>query len=314
MLSQILLLAVLSLFSSVRAQSTTFVGCVLATELPLFASQPQRVATNALCNTRCFANQYTYSYFIAGTLAGSNCYCDNEGSYLAASAYVLPVGGILGSDTACIPALQATATDLRTTFTFQNCVGTLTGVTVNLVTGEILGGALVDSPGACFQRCRNDLNAYVIPIVPSVTSVLPSYGCVCNPSGVGSGILCGVGQFYRFNHAPSASGQARRRLQEAMKAETGRRKSFCPGQMEACNVPGVSDSWECVDSSSDLESCGGCTHGDYTEQGFNSTSTGVDCTAIPGVRMGGSTCTNGKCEIFSCKRKWTLRDGRCVRD
>ncbi|OCF37750.1 hypothetical protein I317_04046 [Kwoniella heveanensis CBS 569] len=309
------LLVLLSALSYVRAAaSNVFVGCVLATELPLFAVQPQRLLNGGLCNQRCYANGYTYSYFISGLVAGgSNCYCDNEGSYLAASAYVLPAGGVLGSDTGCLPILQATATDLRTTFTFSNCVGTLTGVTVNLVDGTILGGALVDSPGACFDRCKGNLAAYFIPIVPSVTSILPSYGCVCDPSGEGSGLLCGVGAFYKYNHDASASGQARRRLQEAMNVDTPRRKSFCPGQMEACNVPGVSDAWECVDSTSDLESCGGCTHGDYTEQGFNSTSTGIDCTAIPGVRLGGSTCTNGRCEIFSCKRKWTLIDGQCVR-
>ncbi|OCF37749.1 hypothetical protein I316_00876 [Kwoniella heveanensis BCC8398] len=305
-------IAALTLLGS--AQAATFVGCVLAAELPLLTSSPQRAASNAVCQTNCRTAGFAYSYYVSGLLTGNNCYCSSASAYLAASAYVLPAGGILTSDTTCIAALQASATALDTTFTFQNCVGTLTGVTVNLVSGTILGGSIVDSPTACFQQCRNDLQAYVIPIVPSVTTVLPSYGCVCNPSGQGTSILCGVGQFYRFTHAASASGQARRRLQEAMTISEGaRRKSFCPAGLTSCNVQGVPDAWECVDPSADLESCGGCTHGDYTQQGLNGTATGVDCTSLPGVRMGGSTCTNGKCEIFSCRRNWTLKDGRCVR-
>ncbi|WVR04311.1 hypothetical protein IAU60_001311 [Kwoniella sp. DSM 27419] len=312
------LVGLFALLSYAQA-AQTFVGCVSSTLLATTADASSIATNKAACDSRCAGLGYQYSYFQSSGLVGAiittpNCYCDAGNSYVAATTYVVPAGGVVtGGDTNCIPDLQAQATDLSTTFVFQNCVGTLTGVTVNLVSGTILGGSIVDSPHACFQQCRGNLQAYFIPIVPTLTSALPSYGCVCTPSGVGQSITCGVGQFYRYSHAASASGQARRRLQEAMQAETVRRKSFCPGSMVSCNVPGVADSWECVDPTSDLESCGGCVYGDYTAQGHNTTATGQDCTQLPGVRMGGSTCTAGKCEIFSCKKGWTLRDGACVR-
>ncbi|OCF76561.1 hypothetical protein I204_02258 [Kwoniella mangroviensis CBS 8886] len=320
------IISALALFSTARA-AQTFVGCVLQATVALTADYATRTSSQSACNTRCLAQQATnpsiqYSYFVAGTALGNNCYCDATGSYVAASAYVLPSGDTTTDCSALGLGLNlgllATATDLSTTFAFQGCTNTLTGVVINLAQGTILGGAIVQDPQACFQRCAGNLNAYFIPIVPSVTAIAPTYGCVCDPSGPGALGACGLSTFFKYTHSASASqqAQARKRDQLALnaKAHTERRKSFCPGRMTSCLIPGVEDSWECVDPQSDLESCGGCTHGEYTSDGpTNSTATGTDCTNMPGVLMGGSTCTNGQCVAFACKRKWTLQRGKCIR-
>ncbi|WVW78854.1 hypothetical protein I302_100817 [Kwoniella bestiolae CBS 10118] len=323
MLSRLfVIVSALAFLSSTQAAST-FVGCVLQATVALTADYATRTASQSACNTRCIGQRaqnpsIQYSYFVAGTLLGNNCYCDSIGSYTAASAYILPSGDTTTDCSALGVGLNlgllATATDLTTTFEFQGCTNTLTGVVINLAQGTILGGAIVQDPQACFQRCAGNLNAYFIPIVPSITAIAPTYGCVCDPSGPGALGACGLLTFFKYTHSASASqqAQARKRAQKALESE--RRKSFCPGKMTSCLIPGVEDSWECVDPQSDLESCGGCAHGEYTSDGpSNSTATGLDCTNMPGVLRGGSTCTNGECVAFACKRKWTLLDGKCVR-
>ncbi|WWC87274.1 uncharacterized protein L201_002162 [Kwoniella dendrophila CBS 6074] len=313
MLLYIIFLVTFFLITIAQA-ATTFVGCVLTTEVMITGTNGGYVTSQNACNNRCLNGGYQYSYYTGGQVPTvNNCYCDHLNSYVAASAYAAG-----SSASACIASgLQAVATDLSTTFGFNGCVGTIVGVTVNLQQGTILGGYLVSEPQTCFQRCRGNLIAYVIPIVPSVTAIAPSYGCVCDPSGQVTTGLCGVGQFYGFIHSASASaaGQARKRQEKVLKAQDERRrKSFCPKNMKACIIPGVDNSWECIDPDSELESCGGCKYGEYTSTGeLNRTATGIDCSSHPGAALGGATCINGKCDIQLCKRKWKLMSGGCVR-
>lgn len=62
----------------------------------------------------------------------------------------------------------------------------------------------------------------------------------------------------------------------------------CPSEMEACPVKGLtgnlSDNYECVDTSTELESCGGCT----------TLGNGQDCTRIEGAWNVG--CEQGTCK------------------
>ncbi|WVQ96698.1 hypothetical protein IAU59_003804 [Kwoniella sp. CBS 9459] len=311
--------------TAVATSAATFAGCVLATSVTTAAGTSGGqaggyYATLALCNAHCLQTGYQFAYFITGTFGTTtNCYCHHVGYDVSSVNYAVPNGGILGSDTACLPLLQAAKYDVSTTFVFQSCVGTLTGVTVNLLTGQLLGGSLVADPHACFVQCANSAQAYFIPFVPTGAGLLPTYGCVCNPSGTSQALLCGATTFYRYAHMAGASGQARRRQLEARFRENNKmkRKSFCPKRMKACVIPEAEDSWECVDPMSDIESCGGCVHSEYGQQPSSNGSlpeSGVDCTTLPGVRMGRATCTNGKCQIFSCMRNWSLRDERCVRE
>jgi hypothetical protein len=76
-----------------------------------------------------------------------------------------------------------------------------------------------------------------------------------------------------------------------------RRSFVCPFGYSSCPVPGGGS--ECLDTSSDLESCGGCVH-----------DGGVDCSALPGVSS--VSCVSGQCQLYSCSKGYSLVDNRCV--
>jgi hypothetical protein len=67
--------------------------------------------------------------------------------------------------------------------------------------------------------------------------------------------------------------------------------------LDACPIPtatGLSDDYECLDTSTELESCGGCA----------SLGEGTDCTAIP--HAWNVACNRGKCEVSSCAPGYKL--------
>jgi len=85
----------------------------------------------------------------------------------------------------------------------------------------------------------------------------------------------------------------------------------CEGRLTACAVPSSQffngDNFECIDTQSDIESCGACAF-PLPGQPF-----GVDCTALPGTAEVG--CVQGSCNISACLHGYELsEDGRaCVR-
>jgi len=58
---------------------------------------------------------------------------------------------------------------------------------------------------------------------------------------------------------------------------------FCPTGFEECPIPGMAGDFECLETLSELNSCGGCA----------STGAGVDCTKI--AHVDDSTCYGGSC-------------------
>jgi len=71
---------------------------------------------------------------------------------------------------------------------------------------------------------------------------------------------------------------------------------------EVCGVrKGKGKGWECVNTRSDLESCGGCT----TPSPFDSGvwKAGVDCSVIANVED--VSCSDGKCIVRKCGRGYT---------
>lgn len=77
---------------------------------------------------------------------------------------------------------------------------------------------------------------------------------------------------------------------------------LCPTAMAACPIEGAaSDEYECLDTRSDLQSCGGCA----------SLGEGRDCTLISGAKWMG--CVQGQCEVYSCAKGLKLVDGACVK-
>ncbi|WVF65358.1 hypothetical protein IAT40_000085 [Kwoniella sp. CBS 6097] len=142
------------------------------------------------------------------------------------------------------------------------------------------------------------------------------FSCRCNAASVISGgvtTTCGPYKAFAIAHSPeaAASGLARRDLR--MRAEQARLASqqFCPEELKACSKAGDSDAYECIDGQRELESCGGCLHGGFQFKPANAT-TGVDCSTLAGVHLGGVSCEDSACIAYSCEEGFELRSGICV--
>lgn len=83
----------------------------------------------------------------------------------------------------------------------------------------------------------------------------------------------------------AASGRARR----------ARRDVDCEFPYEKCAIPGLENSFECVDVQSNVESCGGCTG-----------AGGMDCTSINNALA--ADCILGSCVIRMSPRVFTPQD------
>ncbi|KAJ7675475.1 hypothetical protein B0H17DRAFT_1161575 [Mycena rosella] len=81
----------------------------------------------------------------------------------------------------------------------------------------------------------------------------------------------------------------------------------CHKGLTACGVPGR-NSWECIDTQNDLESCGGCPYSDLST--FE--AVGNDCTAIHGVSD--VSCIRGQCVVHKCMSGYDIgaRRSECI--
>ncbi|WVF69374.1 hypothetical protein IAT40_004150 [Kwoniella sp. CBS 6097] len=165
----------------------------------------------------------------------------------------------------------------------------------------------VTDPSQCLTFC----SAYTsLAIVPSASA--NNYQCQCTNSfsDDGQAVTCQPGAGFIYSHPAQASGLARRKMREmSMDAREAEAEGICPGGLVACKVPGSTDGFERVDVTSELESCGGCSFVTFNNA---TAAVGTDCSTLPGVSFGASTCTQGKCEVFSCRPGYTLVDGGCV--
>ncbi|KZP00166.1 hypothetical protein CALVIDRAFT_552979 [Calocera viscosa TUFC12733] len=86
--------------------------------------------------------------------------------------------------------------------------------------------------------------------------------------------------------------------------------NMCPKGQSLCGIQSswTKTDWECIDTKTDLESCGGCVLGVMGTPGD-----GVDCTAIEGVED--VACAAGHCQVFSCASGFRVSDcgTTCVR-
>ncbi|KAL7410749.1 hypothetical protein BDY24DRAFT_417604 [Mrakia frigida] len=103
--------------------------------------------------------------------------------------------------------------------------------------------------------------------------------------------------------ASLAPTRRRERLLMERREKIARDHALCPADLTPCPVGFARDGgYECLDVHTELESCGGC----------RSTGLGIDCSALPGVRLGGTTCAEGRCVVSACRRGFRLEKGRCV--
>ncbi|BEI80815.1 hypothetical protein CcaverHIS002_0113440 [Cutaneotrichosporon cavernicola] len=106
-----------------------------------------------------------------------------------------------------------------------------------------------------------------------------------------------------YNRDVTPSGLRRRReFRPRVASET-----YCPLPKLACHVPGTG-SFECLDTATELEACGGCPSGNF----IDGVVSGTDCTSLPGVAMNRISCISGQCVASACHSNYDLINGECV--
>jgi hypothetical protein len=99
---------------------------------------------------------------------------------------------------------------------------------------------------------------------------------------------------------PNPSGHYHNGWKRSLKS---RSPSLCPTGLDACPIASLtSGDYECLDTSAELESCGGCA----------SIGKGQDCTTIRGAWNVG--CEQGRCAVYTCSAGFSRsHDGKsCI--
>ncbi|WVQ95600.1 hypothetical protein IAU59_002697 [Kwoniella sp. CBS 9459] len=248
------------------------------------------------CLAECSSQSYSHGFYDASL---SSCYCDNtEGSganFIEAS----DSGGSCNSG-------EISAYYISTPFGFEVCASS-TGSNGDTLT------IFVNSAQECFSECTPYGGAIFI-------RYNAQYFCQCAVGfRPGTSINCqaasAVQGVYVYTQAldPEPSPElSRRRLKEKVRLARQLKNQHCPVGLTACLLNSDSDAFECIDTRSDLESCGGCTVGLYGAS-HNRTARGQNCEDLKGVAMGAVTCTRGQCEVSACKYGYALVNNECVR-
>ncbi|WVW79141.1 hypothetical protein I302_101107 [Kwoniella bestiolae CBS 10118] len=259
------------------------------------------------CASLCYVadtGPYLYSYFQAGAdvrkrQATSTCRCSNE--IVPATFYVESTDNA-GSCQSYNWAIAITAS----TYEFDGCftaIGTQDGAPAGVYTAPDQA-----SPEDCLQVCAS---YEVAAFTPGTGPEENAYSCTCGPMSAFTNTgqnTCGYGDYFVYDHKAGrsvSSDFAKRQMKETLvRARNGKKRALCPAGLTACKVSQYeSDSFECIDTTSELESCGGCAHGEFNNPAG---PLGVDCSALPGLARGGVTCNAGQCQAFACQRGWTL--------
>lgn len=266
--------------------------------------------TEGACATACRQRGFQYAYFLGGQTLPTvtSCACSNNAPQISqlltatARLNVAGTGGICG--TANFEAIQ-----LNTNFQLRVCgfADAFTNTAVQPTT---------QAPGtvaSCLSQCSGFAYA-IVNYAANGACTCASGTSITNAARLGVCSKTNANNGVYFNSIfPLASRTARRRdLEGRDQAPLG----LCPTGHQACLVDADAeftgaDAFECIDTRSELESCGGCLYG--AADSFGAAAAGVDCSSLPGVALGGSTCTLGKCEIFACNKGYTLVEGRCLR-
>ncbi|OCF60357.1 hypothetical protein L486_03039 [Kwoniella mangroviensis CBS 10435] len=259
----------------------TFVGCATTSFLPsdgVFTGDAFTQAEDWALN--CYYNpdgEYMWAYFVCGT---GQCLCSNT----------------------YYPSNQLAVMLEQYVNTLRCADDDYTGI--------------VSDPEVCLHNCQ-DYNYASTQLQGDAEGASMNCWCGSQTTYLGANgyeVPCDYNTYVIFQHPVGTvvnSVYAKRQLKERLIRIKNRKRALCPGKMTACKVQGVSDSFECIDTTQELESCGGCSVGEFN---VHNTTLGIDCTALPGVPRGAITCSNSKCSAFACKKGWTLAtDGTCVR-
>ncbi|WWC88761.1 uncharacterized protein L201_003674 [Kwoniella dendrophila CBS 6074] len=205
-----------------------------------------------------------------------------------------------GNDDGCTAPTNLNVRTTETSFQLQNCYDSVT------YANDGFNIFVVIEPKDCFRNCNGAYKATF-----QENSQNNYYMCHCSYNdfaAVGNPVTCSPTSYFAYFHTrdAQASGLVRRKVREQRDLTARREIRYCPSGLTACNVDDTGN-YECLDTSSELESCGGCLNGRY---GNSSASVGIDCTNT-GAAFGASTCVNGQCVISACKKGLKLVDGKC---
>ncbi|WWC90271.1 uncharacterized protein L201_005204 [Kwoniella dendrophila CBS 6074] len=199
---------------------------------------------------------------------------------------------------------------------------------------EYLVNVFDDCIGNCFSNNWIITQVSPIPIIPpNPSGQTNQLICKCGgsfqfaPYNKNSGVECdnlptNNYRVYRyFGLDPSQISIKKKRLLNQNSISISNDHHLCPDGLTACNLlDGDGVSYECIDTNTELESCGGCLNGqfmpkDHGKKG-SSRRYGQDCTAIPGVNPSSVTCSAGQCKIYGCDHgaRFSLKGDSCVPD
>lgn len=176
----------------------------------------------------------------------------------------------------------------------------------------------ITNPDTCFSTCLNWKYMSITPVGTGGT-----YTCTCGTAEtLGTSANCAVNRPVVYTNSDgTASLAARRRRALEIAARMQAQQKVCPGSLKSCftATPSLSEgiAFECVDTKSELESCGGCVRGEYTNDfvlGQTIATSGEDCTAIEGVAFGAVSCVKGRCVASQCSSGYRLVNGSCEPD
>ncbi|WWC85457.1 uncharacterized protein L201_000320 [Kwoniella dendrophila CBS 6074] len=261
------------------------------------------------CVEACYANGDDYAYIDRTRDDGNNCIC---GPIAIFPEYYQSQGAI--GNTCTAGGYEGYATSSY--FDFLNCAEA-GGVVYFDATPTIQTESMVD----CFSNCEQYTYAVATPNSGEGGGGQSNFNCFCgNDPGefVYQPQVCDQNTAYVYNYVggngpnPSEGIARRNRIEKLRRKLNKKRNVNCPKGLTACSIPGINDSYECIDTQFELESCGGCVNGKFGEDNNNhNVSTGIDCTSLPGVALGASTCYQGKCDVYACKRGWVWVDNVC---
>ncbi|WVF71978.1 hypothetical protein IAT40_006789 [Kwoniella sp. CBS 6097] len=287
---------------SVAAQQygSGFIGCIPVANQPtgFGLSQGDSTQDAAGCNFFCSNNGRAYSFFTP-SYAGPGKY-SRQGAPACTCSNTEPDPNTItntvsaAQDTTCVTASDYQVYKSRTTEQFQGCA-TSDSYDHNDVYSTLEG---------CLVACASSPYTFAAPFEDG-------WECLCGLTmGSPTYSQCGYRNYVTYYHdaIAQASQLTRRKLRERL-SENNRQVADCPTGLTACMIAGYSDSYECIDTNAEVESCGGCLNGVF---GKTNATSGSDCTALNGVALGAVTCSAGRCESFACEDGFSLVSGKCV--
>ncbi|ORX36703.1 hypothetical protein BD324DRAFT_681473 [Kockovaella imperatae] len=289
---RLFLVALLAAQSAVAI--TNFIGC--ATELLAGCIAQVGITDQPTCVDKCAASGYRYIYYQDSL--DSPCYC---------SANYPTVNDFTPSSSPSCDTSHYTVERIVGTFTYQFCAHNVGG------TSSFSG--TVSTIEDCFSSCGPYTWA----------SWINNGGTFCGcwadsaPSFTNDQ-TCTYPVYKHTAGSTDASGIYRKRDAAPKRMLAGSNGVSCPGNLLPCLVaptsdPSWEDSYECLDTVSDLEACGGCPYGLHPAASpfiGSAVDFGQDCSAIPGVALGGVTCAASSCVVTACRAPYELDNGICV--